>query len=125
MASRRWVKICFSFLLVITLILLSSCSLFRFDPTGDVVKDLVSVKQAVLSEEEPIRIDDSAKVITPNYEIMVKDENVDHAIKHIRNCMLYELEYRNEKFFIDCDFKLKTSWAEGEELEINWREEDE
>jgi len=54
--------------------------------------------------------------------VMVEDENVDTTIKLMRKHMIRELTYGNESFIIDCDFKLKTSWAEGEELEINWRE---
>ena len=53
---------------------------------------------------------------------MVEDKNIDHAIQHIRKCMLREVVSGNEKFTIDCDFKLRTSWAEGVDVEINWRE---
>ena len=53
--------------------------------------------------------------------VMVKDEDVDRTIKHMRDCMLIELTYGNESFTIDCDFTLKTSWAEGKAVEINWR----
>lgn len=56
--------------------------------------------------------------------VMVQDENVDKAIRHIRKLMLIPQEYNNEKFIIDVEFKIKTSWGEGEEVDIDWRLED-
>lgn len=56
--------------------------------------------------------------------VMVKDEDVHRTVRLMRSCMLYELSYLNETFMIDCDFTLKTSWAEGEPMEIDWRKED-
>lgn len=53
---------------------------------------------------------------------MVRDEDVLRTIYHMRKCMLHEITFGNEKFTIDCDFKVKTSWAEGKDFEINWRE---
>jgi uracil-DNA glycosylase family 4 len=56
--------------------------------------------------------------------VMVEEDNVMPTVKHIRNCMLIPLKYMNEEFYIDVDFKVKTSWAEGDELEINWRNQE-
>ena len=56
--------------------------------------------------------------------VIVKDENVMDAVKYLRQCMLIPLTHNNTEFMIDIDFKVKTAWAsldEGEELEINWR----
>ncbi|MCP3924899.1 MAG: hypothetical protein GY714_20160 [Desulfobacterales bacterium] len=53
---------------------------------------------------------------------MVRNENVNETIKLLRDNMLHPLTYNNQEFTIDVDFKLHTSWAEGEELEINWKE---
>jgi hypothetical protein len=36
--------------------------------------------------------------------------------------MLIPLTYGNEEFTIDADFKVHTSWAEGKDVDINWRE---
>lgn len=55
---------------------------------------------------------------------MVKEENVMEAVRFMRKCMMIPLHYNQEEFIIDCDFKIKDSWAEGEELEINWRGEE-
>ena len=54
--------------------------------------------------------------------VMVRDENVNETIKLLRDCMLRPIKYMDQEFTIDVDFKLKTSWKEGEELEIDWRE---
>ena len=54
--------------------------------------------------------------------VMVKDEHVNSTIKLIRDCMLLPLKYNNQEFTIDVGFVLHTSWGEGEELDINWRE---
>ena len=54
---------------------------------------------------------------------MVRDENVDAAIRHLRKLMLHPLTYNNETFTVDVDFKIRTSWAEGKEVDINWRSE--
>jgi DNA polymerase I-like protein with 3'-5' exonuclease and polymerase domains len=56
--------------------------------------------------------------------VEVEEKNVDAAVKHLRKMMLISMKYGNEEFTIDIDFKCKTSWAEGEELEINWRNEE-
>jgi len=56
---------------------------------------------------------------------LVKEEYVMDAIKEIRKYMLIPLYYNNREFTIDVDFKVKDSWADGEELDINWREYDE
>jgi DNA polymerase I-like protein with 3'-5' exonuclease and polymerase domains len=53
--------------------------------------------------------------------VMVKEENVDDAIKFLRKQMLIPLCYMNEEFTIDVDFKVGDSWREGVEQEINWR----
>lgn len=55
--------------------------------------------------------------------VMVKEENVMESIRFLRKCMLIPITYNNEEFMIDIDFKIKDSWAEGEEVEINWRNE--
>jgi len=57
--------------------------------------------------------------------VMVRDENVPKTINYMRRNMIKPLIYMNEKFYIDCDFKVKTSWAKGETYEKNWREFDE
>ena len=46
------------------------------------------------------------------------------AIKFMRKCMMIPLRFNQEEFMIDIDFKVKDSWAEGEEVEINWRSEE-
>jgi uracil-DNA glycosylase family 4 len=53
--------------------------------------------------------------------IMVEDENVIPAIHYMRKHMLIPLTYGNEEFTIDADFKVHTSWAEGKDVDINWR----
>ncbi len=53
---------------------------------------------------------------------MVRTENVPATIKLLRDCMIHPLVHQKEEFFIDVDFKLRTSWAEGKAVEINWRE---
>jgi uracil-DNA glycosylase family 4 len=55
---------------------------------------------------------------------MVEEENVMEAIKFMRKCMMIPLKFGNEEFMIDVDFKIKDSWAEGEEVDINWRNEE-
>lgn len=52
---------------------------------------------------------------------MVEEQYVMDTVKIMRECMLIPLYYANEEFMIDVDFKVGDSWAEGEELEINWR----
>jgi len=52
---------------------------------------------------------------------MVSEENVMEAIKFMRRCMMIPVKYNQEEFIIDCDFKIKDSWAEGTDVEINWR----
>ncbi len=54
----------------------------------------------------------------------VKEENVDHALRFLRERMLIPLTYNNKEFTIDVDFHIKTSWAKGESVDINWREYD-
>jgi len=54
---------------------------------------------------------------------MVEEAHVDETIKIMRECMMIPLTYNNEEFYIDCDFKVGDSWAEGKELEIRWRNE--
>jgi len=56
--------------------------------------------------------------------VMIKDENIDHTVRHLRKLMLNPLTYYGEEFIVDVDFKVKTSWAEGEELDISWRSEE-
>lgn len=53
---------------------------------------------------------------------MVENKNVPATIKLLRDCMLIPLVHQGEEFFIDADFKLRSSWAEGKEVEIDWRE---
>lgn len=57
--------------------------------------------------------------------IMVEENNVDKAIAHLRKMMLIPLQHGYNTFYIDVDFKVGDSWAEGVELDINWREKDE
>lgn len=52
---------------------------------------------------------------------MVEEQYVMDTVKIMRECMLIPLYYANEEFMIDVDFAVGDSWAEGEELEINWR----
>jgi DNA polymerase-1 len=52
---------------------------------------------------------------------MVEEANVDVTVKFMRSCMLIPLTYNYEEFTIDMDFKVGDSWAEGEELDISWR----
>lgn len=52
---------------------------------------------------------------------MVEEQYVMDTVKIMRECMLIPLYYANEEFMIDVDFRVGDSWAEGEELEINWR----
>jgi len=54
--------------------------------------------------------------------VMVEKEYVDKTIKYLREAMIIPLYYNNEEFTIDVDFKVGDSWAEGENLEINWRD---
>lgn len=53
--------------------------------------------------------------------IMVEEANVDRAIKHLREQMLIPLQHGYESFYVDVDFKVGDSWAEGMELDISWR----
>jgi DNA polymerase-1 len=53
--------------------------------------------------------------------IMVEEEFVMDAIKYLRKNMLIPLRANNQEFMIDVDFKAGDSWAEGEEIDINWR----
>jgi hypothetical protein len=55
---------------------------------------------------------------------MVEERNVDQTIIWMRQNMMIPMTCKNEQFIIDCDFKVGDSWAEGEELEINWRNEE-
>ncbi len=52
--------------------------------------------------------------------VIVKEENVMEAVKHIRKCMMIPLRYNNQEFTIDVDFKVGDSWAEGKTLDIKW-----
>ncbi len=54
--------------------------------------------------------------------ITVEEQNVMEAIKCLRKNMLITLQHNNIEFQIDMDFKVGDSWAEGEDLNINWRE---
>lgn len=53
---------------------------------------------------------------------MCKEEHVQTTIKLMREAMMIPLTCNNQTFYIDCDFKVGDSWAEGEDMEINWRE---
>jgi len=53
--------------------------------------------------------------------VMVEEFNVLETIKYLRDCMLIPLKCSNQEFMIDVDFKSGDSWAEGEDIEINWR----
>jgi uracil-DNA glycosylase family 4 len=53
--------------------------------------------------------------------VMVEEENVMPTIKHIRQNMLIPLTYNYDEFTIDVEFQVKESWAEGTQLELNWR----
>ena len=55
---------------------------------------------------------------------MTRNKNVPKTINYMRSHMIKPLIYNNETFFIDCDFHIKTSWAEGEDYDMNWREFD-
>jgi DNA polymerase I-like protein with 3'-5' exonuclease and polymerase domains len=55
--------------------------------------------------------------------VLVKDEDVKKAIRLLRKCMMIPLTYRNETFFVDCDFKVKTSWYDGVDVEVNWKDD--
>jgi len=54
--------------------------------------------------------------------VMVEEANVDFTIKHLRKLMLHEFTYLGEKFTVDVDFKIKSSWAKGKDVDLNWRE---
>jgi uracil-DNA glycosylase family 4 len=54
--------------------------------------------------------------------VMTEEANVLETIKYLRKCMLIPLKCNNQEFMIDIDFKSGDSWAEGEDIEINWRE---
>jgi DNA polymerase I-like protein with 3'-5' exonuclease and polymerase domains len=54
--------------------------------------------------------------------VMVEEQNVEATLLHLRKCMLIPLIYMNEEFIIDAEFKVKDSWAEGVEVDRNWRE---
>ncbi len=51
----------------------------------------------------------------------VPEEHVTECIKFLRKYMSIPLFYSNQEFIIDVDFKVGDSWAEGEDVEINWR----
>ena len=51
----------------------------------------------------------------------IEEQNVDKAIKLMRKAMIIPLQYNNEEFTIDCDFAVGDSWADCEDVEINWR----
>lgn len=53
--------------------------------------------------------------------ITVEEQNVMKAVHYLRSNMLIPLQHNNIEFMIDVDFKAGDSWAEGEELSINWR----
>ena len=53
--------------------------------------------------------------------VMTEEANVLETIKYLRKCMLIPLKCNNQEFMIDIDFKSGDSWAEGEDIEINWR----
>ncbi len=55
--------------------------------------------------------------------VMVEEQNVEATLLHLRQCMLIPLTYMNETFTIDVEFKIKDSWAEGVEVDRNWRNE--
>ena len=55
--------------------------------------------------------------------VMVEKERVDETIRILRKAMIIPMCCNNEEFTIDVDFSVGDSWAEGENLEINWREE--
>lgn len=54
--------------------------------------------------------------------VHVEKKNVPRTIKLLRDNMLHPLKYRGEEFTIDLDFKVKSSWKEGEAIEVDWRE---
>jgi NOL1/NOP2/fmu family ribosome biogenesis protein len=54
---------------------------------------------------------------------MTEEANVLETIKYLRKCMLIPLKCNNQEFMIDIDYKAGDSWAEGEDVEINWRKE--
>lgn len=55
---------------------------------------------------------------------MCKEEYVMDTVRLMRECMLIPLKSGNEEFYIDMDFKVGDSWSEGEDLEINWRNQE-
>ena len=52
---------------------------------------------------------------------MVEESQVDETIVLMRECMMIQVTCGNEEFYIDCDFKVGDSWAEGKDVELNWR----
>lgn len=57
--------------------------------------------------------------------VMVEEQHVLSTIHYMRRCMMIPLKCNNQTFQIDVDFKVGDSWAEGEEVDINWRKENE
>jgi DNA polymerase-1 len=56
--------------------------------------------------------------------VTCKEEYIQDALNFLRSNMLIPLQYGSSTFIIDVEFKLKSSWAEGEDVEFNWREFD-
>lgn len=54
--------------------------------------------------------------------VTVKKENTNKAIRLLRDSMVCPMKYLNTEFTVDSDYTLHTSWAEGEGVEIDWRE---
>ena len=53
--------------------------------------------------------------------VVVKDEDVMDAIKHIRKCMLIPLKHNNQIFYIDVEFAVEDFWGDKQEIDVNWR----
>lgn len=99
-------------------------SAYSFKPQGT-VGDLLNMALKRLYDaqlEIPWEIEILLQLHDAIY-VQVKDEDIKRTIRLMRNCMRIPLEYNNEVFYIDCDFKVKTSWAEGVDVEVNWRDD--
>jgi DNA polymerase-1 len=56
--------------------------------------------------------------------VEVPDDKVEETLRYLRKQMRIPLTCNNQTFYIDVDFKVGDSWAEGVEVDRNWREFD-
>jgi uracil-DNA glycosylase family 4 len=56
--------------------------------------------------------------------VTCKEEHILDTLYFLRSNMLMPLVYGSSVFIIDVEFKIKSSWAEGEEVDFNWRDFD-